>query len=129
MSLRVLLTDADTLLLSIYRAFLADERLEVRTAATAPDCLEQLRRWRPDVLVLDADLPRGSGLGVLALLREDPTLAPVPVLLLASASIEDVFLADCAVLLKPVAATVLADVIRGLAGCEGLTARERTSAV
>ena len=32
------------------------------------ECLAQLRQWRPDVLVLDADLPWGSGLGVLSVM-------------------------------------------------------------
>ena len=86
MSLRVLLTDADPVLLSIYRAFLVDQRIEVHTAANALDCLEELWQCRPDVLVLDADLPCGSGLAVLVLMSEDITIPAVPVLLLGSGS-------------------------------------------
>ena len=131
MSLRVLLTDADTILLSIYQAFLVDQRIVVRTASTGLQCLEVLRQWRPDVLVLDADLPWGSGLCVLALMHEDPTLPRVPVLLLASrlpAGEEAVPIRDYALLIKPVSTTVLADVIRTLADSGWGDRGERSSA-
>lgn len=118
MNFRVLLTNADSILLSMYQAFLVDQQMTIRTASTALQCLEVLRQWRPDVLVLDADLPWGSGLGVLAVMREDPTAPVVPVLLLAAE--EDVAdeansIRDCVVLIKPVPTKVLADVIHLLA--------------
>jgi CheY-like chemotaxis protein len=115
---RVLLTDADTRMLSIYQAFLMRQRMEVLTASTALECLELLRHWRPDVLVLDADLLWGSGLGVLALMREDPSVPIVPVLLLArDASIaeEDIPIPEHSLLVKPVPAVVMADCIHLLA--------------
>jgi DNA-binding response OmpR family regulator len=118
MSLRVLLTDADPVLLSVYRAFLVDQRIAVRTACNAFECLDELRRWRPDVLVLDADLPGGSGLDVLGVMNEDVTVPVIPVLLLSkggpSADL-DVAIRDYALMIKPVPATVLADIIRTLA--------------
>jgi DNA-binding response OmpR family regulator len=115
---RVLLTDADTLLLSLYQTYLVRRRMEVRVAATALQCLELLRQWRPDVLVLDADLPWGSGLGVLALMREDPTVPVVPVLLLArndALAQEDFPTDEHTLLVKPVPAAVLAESITLLA--------------
>jgi DNA-binding response OmpR family regulator len=118
MSLRVLLTDSDPVLLSIYRAFLVDQRIEVRTAGDGLSCLEELRRWRPDLLVLDADLPWGSALGVLAVMSNDPTVPVVPVLLLSNGAPiadRDAPIRDHAVMIKPVPATVLAEVIRTLA--------------
>jgi DNA-binding response OmpR family regulator len=118
MSLRVLLADGDPVLLSIYRAFLVDQRIEVRTARDASVCLEDMRCWRPDVLVIDADLPAGSALGVLGVMSEDVTVPVVPVLLLSSgAPIDDrdIPIRDYALMIKPVPATVLADIIRTLA--------------
>jgi DNA-binding response OmpR family regulator len=118
MTLRVLLTDADTILLSIYRSFLVEQRFLVRTAATALECVDLLRRWRPDVLVLDAALPWGSGQGVLALMREDPDVPIVPILLLTTDPAEvgeDVPGLDHTVLLKPVPSLVLVQAIRTLA--------------
>jgi DNA-binding response OmpR family regulator len=118
----VLLTDADTILLAIYRAFLIDQKFKVRTASTALECVDLLRRWQPDVLVLDADLPWGSGKGVLALMLEEDVPA-VPVLLLTSdpMSAEEVFPElDHTVLIKPVPALVLVNAIRTLVQAEHL---------
>jgi CheY-like chemotaxis protein len=119
MRLRVLMADGDSILLSLYRAFLSTEALDVRTASTGLECLEQLRRWRPDVLVLDAELPWGAGAGVLEVMREDPTLPEVPVLLLAAnpgaATEEATSLRDYALLIKPVPPSMLVGVIRTLA--------------
>jgi DNA-binding response OmpR family regulator len=119
MRLRLLIAAADTLLLSVYQAFLVDEAIEMRTATTAADCLDQVRSWTPDVLVLDEDLLWPCGKSGLDRLREDPGLPPVPVLLLASPpgipGEEAMPIRDCALLLKPVRPMVLAGVIRILA--------------
>jgi CheY-like chemotaxis protein len=113
------MADGDRILLSLYRAFLTGEEIEVRTASTGLECLEQLRCWRPDVLVLDAELPRGASVGVLAVMAEDPTLPGVPVLLLAAnpaaTTAEAVPLRDYALLIKPVPPSMLVGVIRTLA--------------
>jgi CheY-like chemotaxis protein len=113
------MADGDTILLSLYRAFLMTEAIDVRTASTGLECLEQLRHWRPDVMVLDADLPWGAGAGVLEVMREDPTLPEVPVLLLAAdpaaATEEAGALGDYALLIKPVPPSMLTGVIRTLA--------------
>jgi CheY-like chemotaxis protein len=116
MTHRVLLTDADTILLSMYRTFLTEQRFTVRTASSGLECMELLRKWRPDVLVLDSHLPWGAGLGVLALMREDPDVPVVPVLLLTTdpALTAEVPGLDHAVLLKPVPVLVLAQAIHRL---------------
>jgi DNA-binding response OmpR family regulator len=113
------MADGDTILLSLYRAFLTAEEIDVRTAATGLECLEHLRRWRPDVLVLDAELPWGAGAGVLAVMKEDPTVPLVPVLLLTAnpAALADqaVAIRDYPLLIKPLPLSVLVGVIRTLA--------------
>ena len=118
MSMSVLIADADPLLLSAYRAYLL-EGVEVRTATSGLTCLEELRRWRPDVLVLDADLPWGSGLGVLAVMRDDPTLPLIPVLLLtarpADLAEQIIPIRDYALLIKPIPPVVMAGLIFALA--------------
>ncbi len=139
MGLRVLLTNSDTILLSLYESLLVNHFFEVRTASTALDCLELLRQWRPDVLVLDADLPWGSGLGVLALMHEDTNadLPVVPALLLTSDTSlaeEDIPLPEHRLLLKPVLSSALVaailDVVRNSSegGINGQT-EDRISAM
>lgn len=118
MNLRVLIADADTVLLSAYRAYLI-EGIDTYTVTSGLDCLDQLRRWQPDILVLNADLPWGSGLGVLEVMQEDPAIPIVPVLLLterpAALAEQTIPVRDYALLIKPVSPFVLASVIFTLA--------------
>ncbi|MDA1053898.1 MAG: response regulator [Planctomycetota bacterium] len=79
---RVLIADPDEQLRQRYCDFLRRDGLEVATAANGLECAAQLRRFRPDVLVLEPGLPWGQGDGVLALMHEeaDVPLAAVIVL-------------------------------------------------
>lgn len=114
----VLIADADELLVAAYRAFLVAEGFQVMAVNNALDCLEALRESPPLALVLDPDLPWGSGTGVLALMREGVEIPAVPVLILASSPtcLTDAVLpfADYAVLFKPVKPSTVAAVVRTL---------------
>lgn len=77
----VLVADADPELSDLIRLFLVKGGYAVETASEASECLERLRRLAPDVLVLERELPRCGGDGVLAYLREaGPTPLPAIVL-------------------------------------------------
>jgi CheY-like chemotaxis protein len=80
MPLRVLLADRDATFLELVSAHLAWERITVAAAKTGLDCLDQLRAFVPDVLVLDPNLLWGGGSGVLAAMSEDADLASIPVI-------------------------------------------------
>lgn len=82
MTLRVLIADADTYSLDYYREQMPHYGFEVETASGGVECLEKLREFSPDVLVLEPSLPWGSGDGVLARMHEDPGLPQVPVIVL-----------------------------------------------
>ncbi len=61
MNIRVLLVDPESDLLDNYYDFLIREGFDVQTAANGQDCLQKLREWVPNVLVLEPDMPNGSG--------------------------------------------------------------------
>jgi CheY-like chemotaxis protein len=52
---------------------------DVRTAGTGQQTLDSARAHRPDIVVLDIQLPDMDGYQVLRELRADPHLATVPV--------------------------------------------------
>jgi len=78
----VLIAETDSLHAAACRAFLAVEGVECEVVSTGLDCLAAIRNQCPDVLLLDLDLLWGSGLGVLAILRQEEKLAEVPVLVM-----------------------------------------------
>ncbi len=86
MSLRILIADSDEFLMRSYRECLCQYGAAVATAPTALACVDRLRDFAPDVLVLGPDLLWGGADGVLALVHEEPWLRPAAVLLLTQGS-------------------------------------------
>jgi DNA-binding NtrC family response regulator len=80
--LRILIIDDDPIVLHILQAILSDAGHEVQTAESADQALAAVRRWEPDVVVLDVMLPDRSGESLLLELRTQlPTL---PVIMLSA---------------------------------------------
>jgi CheY-like chemotaxis protein/anti-anti-sigma regulatory factor len=82
-AIRVLLADPDEALLLSNRVFLSRRGFEVATATNGLDCLEKLREFKPDVLVLDPNMSWGQGDDILALMEDDADVPRVPALVLS----------------------------------------------
>lgn len=82
MSVRILIADRDEFLLAAYREHLSRRGVIVATATTGLTCIDRLRDFEPDVLVLDPAILWGGGDGVLAVMHEEPQIRPASVLLL-----------------------------------------------
>ena len=61
---KLLVIDDEESLLYSFRRVLADAKLQVLTAPTGAEGLKQVRAHNPDVIVLDLQLPDGSGLDI-----------------------------------------------------------------
>jgi CheY-like chemotaxis protein len=66
-----------------------DHAHTVIEAADGAEALERLRRHRPDIALLDVVMPGLSGLQVCRLLREDPELRGIGVIILSANARED----------------------------------------
>lgn len=87
--LKILVVDDDPDILELLKASLEDE-YEVITATGGQESLEKLKKQVPDLLVLDYVLPDMQGPAICAILRKDPLLVHLPVLLLTGkGEIED----------------------------------------
>jgi DNA-binding response OmpR family regulator len=86
MTTRILIADPDRTLTEAYRESLTERGFQAVAAADAVECVRLLRQLRPDVLFLSASLPWGGCHGVLALLKEEPSLRPMFVVVLISAA-------------------------------------------
>ena len=58
-----------------------EEDFSVETAADGQEALRVARRVHPDVMVLDARMPRLDGLSACRALREDPATAHLPIIM------------------------------------------------
>ncbi len=80
----VLVVDDQESLRQLIRVNLELEGYTVVEAADGVECLEQARRWRPDVITLDVVMPRLDGLTVAAELNADAELAAIPVIVVTT---------------------------------------------
>jgi len=76
----VLIAEDDLALLDVMERQLQRTGLFVRHATTGEQAIALVRGRLPSLLVLDVSLPRGDAFDVLAVLRRDPLLAGLPVL-------------------------------------------------
>ncbi len=77
----VLVIDDDAATRELLTRMLVKEGYRVVEAASGEAGLELARTERPDVITLDVLMPGLDGWGVLAALKSDPVLAPIPVIM------------------------------------------------
>ena len=81
---RVLVADDDYFALRAYVVALEAAGLEVESVNNPLELLDRVRAFSPDVLLLDVYMPEASGPELAAVLREDETLAWMPILFLSA---------------------------------------------
>jgi two-component system OmpR family response regulator len=86
MTARILIADPDCALTEAYREYLTEHGFQAVAAADGVECVRLLRQVGADVLFLSASLPWGGCDGVLAWLKEEPSLRPTFVVVLVSAA-------------------------------------------
>ena len=87
---RVLLIDDDADLRKLIKLTLEfTAGWEVATAGDGVAGLEEARRQKPDVIVLDVMMPVMDGYEVCRRLKQDPALAAIPVVLLTARKEQD----------------------------------------
>jgi two-component system alkaline phosphatase synthesis response regulator PhoP len=57
---------------------------KVVTAANGWEALDQIKRERPDIILLDLMLPDLDGFGVCEILRRDPVTATIPIIIISA---------------------------------------------
>jgi DNA-binding response OmpR family regulator len=88
MAQHILVVDDDRQIVRLVRAYLEQAGYTVAVAYDGNEVLPAVRHARPDLIVLDLMLPGRDGWELTRLLRGDPTLASIPILML-TARVED----------------------------------------
>ncbi len=83
---KILLVEDDTTLASVYRSRLELEGFEVNEVNDGENALAVTTEFKPDLILLDAMMPKISGFDVLDILRNTPETANVRVIMLTALS-------------------------------------------
>ena len=81
---RVLFVEDDVSVAQMYRLKLELDGYVVDVAADGLTALDKARREQPDIIFLDIRLPKLDGLSVLEALRQEPSTARIPVVILSN---------------------------------------------
>lgn len=81
----IVLAEDEFLIAEMMADFLRDAGHEVRTAAHGRGALKLVRDLRPDVLITDYMMPLMTGVELAEVIRSDPDLAGLPIILVSGA--------------------------------------------
>lgn len=85
---RILAVDDDPLILEVLRKILAQAHFEVLGASNAAEALKSCAQTKPDLILLDVNLPDAKGIDVCLRIKEDDRLKHIPVLLITGEALD-----------------------------------------
>ena len=83
---RILLVEDDAALSAVYKSRLELEGFETREVQNGEEALSAALDYRPDLIVLDAMMPKISGFDVLDILRNTPETTNIKIVMLTALS-------------------------------------------
>ena len=83
---KILLVEDDAALSAVYRSRLEMEGFEIAEVANGEDALSSALKFKPDLILLDAMMPKISGFDVLDILRNTPETMNLRVVMLTALS-------------------------------------------
>ncbi|MDB5180047.1 MAG: sensor hybrid histidine kinase [Candidatus Saccharibacteria bacterium] len=83
---KILLVEDDEALASVYKSRLEIEGFDTKGVYNGEDALSAAIEFKPDLILLDAMMPKISGFDVLDILRNTPETAQVRVIMLTALS-------------------------------------------
>ncbi len=85
---KILVVEDDDTLSGVYVEYLRAEGFEAKRVSSGEDALTVALEFRPDLVLLDAMMPKISGFDVLEILRKTPQTARVKIIMLTALSQE-----------------------------------------
>lgn len=83
---KILLVEDDTALAAVYKSRLELEGFEIREVNNGEEALSAAIDFKPDLILLDAMMPKISGFDVLDILRNTPETTNIRVIMLTALS-------------------------------------------
>jgi len=88
MTATILIVEDNPLNLRLVRDILEYRGFAIETATNVQEASERIRAVRPDLVLLDIQIPGGGGERVLGEIRDNPSLARLPVIALTALAME-----------------------------------------
>lgn len=86
---KILLVDDMRSFLDLEATFLSRSECRILTASTGLDAIRVARTERPDLVVLDIEMPEMNGIQACRILKSDAVTSKIPVIVLTSMQLED----------------------------------------
>jgi CheY-like chemotaxis protein len=84
MLVAALVVDDSMLIRHTVCRFLEERGFTVESATNGQEALEALKRVRPDIIITDIQMPTMSGTELITAVKNDPALAAIPIVIVAS---------------------------------------------
>jgi CheY-like chemotaxis protein len=80
----ILIYDDDTEILMVCRAILEDTDYRVETSTMCENIISDIGTLKPDIILMDLWIPKIGGENAIALMRDNPDTAHIPVILFSA---------------------------------------------
>lgn len=84
--MRILIIEDEEILLKVLKDRFEKSGFEVEIAADGEQAMPAVKRFQPDIILLDLILPKKDGFAILQELKADAELRPIPVIVLSNLS-------------------------------------------
>src|SRR3989338_6731115 len=81
---KILIIEDDPLMLRMYQKIFKFEGYEVTVASNGEEGIDQTRKEKPTLILLDIMMPKMNGLEVLDKLKNDPATKKIPIVMLTN---------------------------------------------
>jgi DNA-binding response OmpR family regulator len=86
---KIVIVDDEEAMVQLLTVELESEGYEIRPAFNGTTGLKLIREERPDLVILDVMMPDLSGYDIIKLLKDDPALKNIPIIMLTAKSLDD----------------------------------------
>ena len=82
---KILIVEDEGIIIDLLQKKLEKEGYEVEVARDGEEGLRKIREIWPDLILLDLEMPKMSGLGVMEEINKNPTLKRIPIIVMSEA--------------------------------------------
>ena len=87
---KVFITDDSEMYIEIMKALLSDDDFIVEATTDTSETINKIRKFDPDVIVIDLVMPDKSGADLITEIRQAPGLCKIPILLISANPLKSV---------------------------------------